>query len=142
MRRQRMAAFDLLPVPSRYCLALVLAVSALACGLLLTFASAAAICLLPLPFYVGYLLRCDGWLGGRRAAERVTVDGGGHVVFWRGGTRFAVQVADDSLVLPWLIVLAVRGAGRRMTLVLWPDSAGREAQRQLAVYLRCFLEPA
>jgi hypothetical protein len=140
--RARLAAFELVPVPSRCWLALTLIAAALGAGLLGYHAPDAAAVLLLLPPYLGWLLRRDGWLGGRHAIERITVDGTGCLRVWRAGTARPARVEDDSLVLPWLIVLAVREDGRRRArLVLWPDSADREAQRQLAVYLRCFLDP-
>jgi hypothetical protein len=54
-----------------------------------------------------------------------------------------IELVDEQLVLPWLIVLSFRvntpgekNGGKKITLALWPDMAHADELRRLRVFLR------
>lgn len=97
--------------------------------------------LLPLPGVLWYGLRQDGWWPSRQRIGRVEVALQGQLAVWFGPFAVPARVEDDSVITPWLVVLNLRLEGRRRSLVLWPDSSGRESLRALRVYLRWFHAP-
>lgn len=55
-----------------------------------------------------------------------------------GERRAAAELAGERVVWPWLQVLRLKEVetGRHHTLVVLPDSAGREARRRLRLWMR------
>jgi len=48
-----------------------------------------------------------------------------------------VEVATDSLVLPWLVIVHLHGESKLPPLVIWPDAlAGADDHRQLRLWLK------
>ena len=60
------------------------------------------------------------------------------------GEPVVVEVGDDTVAWPWLVVLHLRTeAGRRSALVLFPDGlAGDDAHRRLRLWLRWCSDPS
>lgn len=54
----------------------------------------------------------------------------------RQGERQFMQLLPSTVVTPLLIILHLKGTGRRQSVVLWPDSASAESLRQWRVWLR------
>lgn len=79
-----------------------------------------ALCLLP-----------DSW-------KTLALDLDGATVIVRSGTEFCGQIAQDSFVSPYFIVLRVRRDGRRMpsARVIFPDALAADAFRELCVFFR------
>ncbi|OBU86880.1 protein YgfX [Chromobacterium subtsugae] len=127
--------------PSRLWLALVLA-SWLAYALLLSrYLPPAYLLSLPAAGYFAWrALRAGGW---RRngAWQRLEVDPQGRLSLCAAAESREAQVLDDCFVTPLLTVLNLRLEGRRVSLMLWPDSADAESRRQLRVYLLWFHPP-
>lgn len=102
------------------------------------------VALAALPFLGWRALSADGWLpgfwGGRIRALEVSTAGDCWVLL-DGGWRPA-RVRNDSVALPWLIVLNLVVDGRRHRVALFPDSAPGAQQRQLRVFLRWPVRPA
>lgn len=131
--------FSLTPIRSRYALAMLLAVLALAmqaawhvppAGLL-----AAPLLLWPL----WRAARQSGWLGA--ALPELAVTARGELILQHAGYAEAVSVAADSYVSPWLVVLQLDTLHGRQTLLLTVDSAPADALRRLRVYLRWRIAP-
>jgi hypothetical protein len=53
----------------------------------------------------------------------------------RDGRSGCVQVDPRTTVFPWLVVLSARLGDRRLALALPPDALGRNAHRQLRLWL-------
>nr|WP_199066345.1 protein YgfX [Chromobacterium sp. ASV5] len=86
-----------------------------------------------------WALRANGWWARDFHPCLLQVDAyGALTLHYPDGREEPAQVLDDSFVSPWLIVLNVKAAGRRRSVMLWPDSAAAEGRRQLRVYLLWF----
>ncbi|POZ64062.1 protein YgfX [Chromobacterium alticapitis] len=143
MRRDRplLQPFAVPLRPSRLWLGLVLAALAADALLLARYLPPSFLLSLPVAAGLGWLaLRADGRLGGA-VPERLEVDARGRLFLCRGENRQEAEVLDDCFVTPQLTVLNARAAGRRRSVMLWPDSADAESRRQLRVYLLWFEAP-
>ncbi|WP_434627148.1 protein YgfX [Chromobacterium sp. CV08] len=127
--------------PSRAWLALVLAAYAgYAAALLACLPPAYAISLPAAAWFGWRALRADGWWR-RDAPDRLEVDPQGRLFLCRGGERQAAEPLDDCFVTPLLTVLNASADGRRLSVMLWPDSSGAESRRLLRAYLLWFHPP-
>lgn len=54
----------------------------------------------------------------------------------RNGIKCAMRILPTSVLTAHVLVLHLRGEGKSVYLVLWPDSANAEVLRQWRVYLR------
>jgi toxin CptA len=61
---------------------------------------------------------------------------GGIEVETFAGMRYQVAVLPSSVLTAHVVVLHLKGDGKRLNLVIWPDSADAEVIRQWRVYLR------
>jgi toxin CptA len=64
------------------------------------------------------------------------VDGSCEVVT-KSGSRETARILPELAIFPGLMVLRLEVAGRRIPLVLLPDSAEADALRRLRIWLRC-----
>ncbi|QEL55307.1 protein YgfX [Chromobacterium paludis] len=127
--------------PSRCWLALVLGALAAYSLLLLLYLPSRYALSLPLAAALAWLaLRGGGWLRGDFPAW-LEVDPRGRLFLCRAASREEAVVLDDCFITPVLTVLNVRVAGRRRSVMLWPDSADAEPRRRLRVYLLWFEPP-
>ena len=134
MRTRRFAPLRIVPVPSRCGLALtLLAALAAAVALGATDGLHAGLLLLPLP-----VLWQGRQFGGFGATPPVLdIDAAGRLLL----NGQPVRLAASTVVLPWLIVLRGRAAGRRFSMVLCADSAPAAALRTLRVLLHWHVSP-
>jgi len=132
--RQANAPFELWLCPSRAWLAWVIVVVVL---LAVTLTAHVSVWLLPPLVWAGWrALAADGWLG-RPRIERIRVAPSGRIsVCLRGCAEQEAVLGAHSVVWPWLLVLNLTLGARRVTQVIFPDSAPRDAQRRLRVFVR------
>ncbi|QLI80221.1 hypothetical protein HZU75_00955 [Chitinibacter fontanus] len=57
-------------------------------------------------------------------------------VCMRGGEKYSMRILPSSVLTAHVLVLHLQGDGKKLYLVLWPDSANAEILRQWRVYLR------
>ena len=136
MRARRFAPLRIVPVPSRCGLALTL-LAALAASVALCAVGGAHAGLLLLPALVLVLWqgRQFGAFGARPPV--LDIDAAGRLLL----NGQPVRLAASTVVLPWLIVLRGRAAGRRFCVILCADSAPPAALRTLRVLLHWHVSP-
>lgn len=84
----------------------------------------------------------QNWREAARGADGLRVSRGGQIQLGRRAWQDAVLVGQP-VVLPWLIRMnLVQADGRRVTLLLWPDSADANALRKLRTWLKWGRHPA
>ena len=138
--RPQLQPFAVAMRPSRLWLALVLASWLAYALLLLNYLPAAYLFSLPAAaFFAWRAARAGGWR--RDAWLRVEVDPRGGLSLCSAAGCQEAMALDDSFVTPLLTVLNLRLDGRRVSLMLWPDSADAEARRRIRVYLLWFHPP-
>lgn len=132
-----MTPFGVLLVPSRLHAVLVAGGAMLAgAGL----GSAGLWWLLPLPFVLALrLLWLDGRLGGP-PPRVLSVSAEGTLTLMAGGVRQVLTLSDRTRILPWLVMLHVRAAGRARCIPVWRDAVASGDWRALRVYLYWFDE--
>lgn len=127
--------------PSRY-LAAILIVAHGAAGLALLLVPASlwlafpAMCLLLASF--AYHLRRHAWLRASSACIALRFEAEGVQLMMGNGAQLEGEISADSFVTPMLTIINVLVPAQRArcSIVILPDSMGREAFRQLRVRLR------
>jgi toxin CptA len=143
MRRDRplLQPFAVALRPSRLWLSLVLGALAGYVLLLALYLPARYLFSVPLAAWLAWrAARANGWWRGA-APQRLEIDPRGRLFLCQGGLRQEAEVLDDCFVTPVLTVLNLKVAGKRRSVMLWPDSADAEARRLLRVYLLWFEPP-
>lgn len=102
------------------------------------------LCVLPMSLWfrsallVGYLVCLwSAWRDWRsqETVTRLTLEQGRLGVFL-AGRYHRVAVGKSTLIHPWLVILPVRNASMRKTLLLFPDTACADDLRRLRVWLK------
>jgi len=131
--------------PSRICSALLFAVYSLSILIVLilpvlVLAKAALVFLLVCCLV--YYLRRDAWLLSASSTVAINLQGNNIVLLARNGGEVSGQLLPDSLVTPVLTILNVlpQGKKRAGSVVIFPDSLGRERNRELRVLLKWAVE--
>ena len=141
---RRGIAFTVSLNASRLWLYSVLLVSAL---LLPALSVTCPLALLLLPWFIWRALAQDGWLAANAKISKIQLDADGKMMVLQSRLRqrpewLPAKVFDNSVALPWLIVLNLQVAGQHHSVAIFADSAPAEARRQLRVFLRWPTIPA
>jgi hypothetical protein len=78
------------------------------------------------------------WRQASSAAYAIQLRSDGKLELLRAdASSVQAEIAGDSLVLPWLVVLHLHSETRIRPLVIWPDSlSGADDHRQLRIWLK------
>jgi len=138
---RRVEPFRLEARPSRLWLGFVLLMHVLYVAAIAACMPAQWWLLLPAPLSLGHCLRADGWWLQRAGLNCLEIGARGELTIYRHGRPQSAQLLPSSTVWSWLTVLQLQSGGRRLSLMLLPDSTTLEARRRLNMYVRWF-QPA
>jgi hypothetical protein len=138
---RQLVPFRLEAQPSRLWLGFVLLMHFIFVAAVLACLPAQLWLLAAAPFSLAYCLRADGWWLRRPGPNSVTVGPRGELTVNFAGQTQDARLLPSSMVWSWLTVLQLESEGRRLSLMLLPDSASFEARRRINMYVRWFAEP-
>lgn len=96
-----------------------------------------------MPFSIWRALRGTGWLHLTLSVQRIHVNAKGEMLIVSDQTigYQPVKISGSSYITPLFILLNLRQRQKKLSVMIWPDSAPANFRHQLRVYLRWFPVP-